>query len=596
MVAQTFTSREEIDSKYKWDLSSMYEDTAAAEADLLRVQKLADELGGFAGRLGESGRVLLESLRKKDDLNLLLEKVYAYAHMKRDENNADEAAQALSGKVQSAAALIGAKLAFYAPELIGLGEETIERFLDEEPGLAMYRFYLTCALREKEHVLSDAEESLLARLSEVTGVTDEIFTMLNNADLDFGEITGEDGKPAKLTHGTYITFLRSSNRRVRQEAFETLYGKYKGLINTLGATYGGSVKTDVADAQIRRYPSARYAACFADNVSEEVYDNLVKVINDNLPALHQYLEIRKRALGVADLRMWDMYAPLVQVPQKDIPYEEAIGIAKEALAPLGAQYLDDLEHGFADGWVDVYETPGKTSGAYSFGSYDSKPFVLLNYTDTLQDVFTLVHEMGHSINSYYTRKTQPFVYGSHSIFTAEVASTVNENLLIRHLLKTETDPAMRKYLINFQLEEFRTTVFRQTMFAEFEQLAHREVEQGGSLTPAWLSQTYDALNSKYFGPQLAHDDYIQYEWARIPHFYNAFYVYKYATGYSAAAAISDRIIENGPDDYLRFLACGENDYPVELLKIAGVDMSKPAPVESAMRTFCALVDELDSLL
>ena len=593
---QTITSRNEIDPKYKWDLASMYADSAAWEADLAAVKALAEEMTGYAGRLGESGAVLLESLSKKDDMNRLLEKVFVYARMKRDEDNANEEAQAMTDKVMAAAAALGAKLAFFTPELIGLGEETIRRFLEEEPGLGVYRFYLECVLREKEHVLSDSEEALLARLSEVLGGADDIFTMLNNADMDFGEIEGEDGEPAKLTHGSYITFLQSHDRKVRQAAFEKLYAKYKSPLNTIGATYATSVKTDVIGAEIRHYPSARGAACFADNVSEDVYDNLIKVINENLPALHKYLEIRKRALGVEDLRMWDMYAPLVQIPQRTIPYEEAQAMVMEALQPMGEQYLADLKHGFADGWVDVYETPGKTSGAYSFGSYDSKPFVLLNYKETLQDVFTVIHEMGHSMNSYYTRKTQPFVYGGHSIFTAEVASTVNENLLIKHLLATEKDPEMRKYLINFQLEGFRTTVFRQTMFAEFEHIVHKHVEDGGSLTPFWLCAEYDKLNSKYFGPSLVHDDCIQYEWARIPHFYSAFYVYKYATGYSAAAAISDLILKNGPDDYLKFLACGENDYPVELLKIAGVDMSQPAPIESAMRTFSALVDELDALI
>ena len=593
---QTITSRNDIDPKYKWDLASMYADSAAWEADLAKVKALAEELTGYAGRLGESGAVLLESLSKKDDMNRLLEKVFVYARMKRDEDNANEEAQAMTDKVMAAAAALGAKLAFFTPELIGLGEETIRRFLEEEPGLGVYRFYLECVLREKEHVLSDSEEALLARLSEVLGGADDIFTMLNNADMDFGEIEGEDGEPAKLTHGSYITFLQSHDRKVRQAAFEKLYAKYKSQINTIGATYATSVKTDVIGAEIRHYPSARGAACFADNVSEDVYDNLIKVINENLPALHKYLEIRKRALGVEDLRMWDMYAPLVKIPQRTIPYEEAQAMVMEALQPMGEQYLADLKHGFADGWVDVYETPGKTSGAYSFGSYDSKPFVLLNYKETLQDVFTVIHEMGHSMNSYYTRKTQPFVYGGHSIFTAEVASTVNENLLIKHLLATEKDPEMRKYLINFQLEGFRTTVFRQTMFAEFEHIVHKHVEDGGSLTPSWLCAEYDKLNSKYFGPSLVHDDCIQYEWARIPHFYSAFYVYKYATGYSAAAAISDLILKNGPDDYLKFLACGENDYPVELLKIAGVDMSQPAPIESAMRTFSALVDELDALI
>lgn len=595
-MTKDIKTRQDIDPKYLWDLRSMYGSAEEWQADLDRVDALADELAAFEGHLADGAGTLLAALQKHDEMGLLFERVFVYAHMKKDEDNANEEAIAMLDKTMAKAAAFGAKLAFFTPELIALGEETIDHYLEEEPGLALYAFHLECILREKDHVLSPSEEALLARLREVTGAIGDIFTMLNNVDMDFGEIQGEDGAPVRLTHGNYITFMQSHDRAVREAAYTRMYETFRGLINTIGTTYAASVKNDAVSAKIRHYPSARFAATYADNVSEDVYDNLISVINKNLPLHHRYMALRKRLLGVDALKMHDVYVPLIELPKRDIPYEEAQNIVLEALAPLGEQYLADLAHGFSDGWVDVYETPGKTSGAYSFGSYDSKPFVLLNYTNTLQDVFTVIHEMGHSMNSYYTRRTQPFVYGGHSIFTAEVASTVNENLLIKHLLATEEDHEMRKYLLNLHLEEFRTTVFRQTMFAEFEHQTHLRIEEGESLTPDWLCNEYEKLNTKYFGDALAPDEYIRYEWARIPHFYNAFYVYKYATGYSAAAAISDLILKNGPEDYLKFLACGENDYPVELLKIAGVDMSRPEPIEEAMRVFEEILDELESLV
>ena len=378
-----------------------------------------------------------------------------------------------------------------------------------------------------------------------------------------------------------------------------MYEAYKALINTIAVNYNYNTKNDVVSARIRKYDSARQAALSGGNIPEEVYDNLISVVNEYLPVVHKYIQLRKKVLGVDELKMYDIYVPLVQLPKKDIPYEEALKMMQEGLAPLGEEYLAQVDKGTKEGWIDVYENQGKTSGAYSFGSYDSKPYILLNYTNTLKDVFTIVHEMGHSMHSYYTRKTQPFTYGDHSIFTAEVASTVNESLLMQHLLATEKDPEMRKYLINYYIEEFRTTLFRQTMFAEFELASHREVENGGVLTAEWLCETYDALNKKYFGPALSDDEYIKYEWARIPHFYRGFYVYQYATGYSAATAISKKILTEGPqarDNYIEFLKSGSSDYPVELLKIAGVDMSGPEPIRMAMETFKNLVDELEKLL
>ena len=374
-----------------------------------------------------------------------------------------------------------------------------------------------------------------------------------------------------------------------------MYSAYKGLINTISTTYSYNTKTDVISARIRKYPSARAAALSGDNIKDEVYDNLIDVIHENLPSMYKYMELRKKLLGVDKLNMYDVYVPLVKIPETKVSFDEAKETMAKALTPLGDQYIKDMKAGLDAGWVDVYENIGKTSGAYSFGSYDSMPYILMNFSETLKDIFTLVHEMGHSMHSFYTRKEQPYIYGDHSIFTAEVASTVNENLLMKYLIANEASPDMKKYLVNYHLEEFRTTVFRQTMFAEFEKWTHEEVEKGHSLTAASMCQKYQELNNLYFGDTVEKDDWIKYEWARIPHFYNSFYVYKYATGYSAAAAISDIILEKGPQDYLKFLKTGSSNHPIELLKIAGVDMSVKEPVEKAMKVFRNLVNEFEIL-
>lgn len=592
-------NRNEIDQKYKWKIEEMYADAASWEKDIQQVLAMTEDFGGYAGRLTESAGTLAEALQAKDAIWQKLERAYVYARMKLDEDNREAAQQSMHDKVGAVIAKVSAAMSFFTPELLSAPEETLRGYVEEEPALAQYRFVIEDVLREKQHVLTQAEENILAQMSEVTDATDTIFTMLNNADLKFGEIRDEDGDLAEVTHGNYIKFMESRDRTVRKEAFTHVYEAYKGLINTIAQTYNYNVKTDVVSARIRKYPSARAMALSGGNIPEEVYDNLISVVHEYLPVLHRYIELRKKMLGVDELKMYDIYVPLVEIPKKEIPYEEALEIMKEGLAPLGEDYIERLSKGVEAGWIDVYENEGKTSGAYSFGSYDSFPYILLNYTDTLQDVFTLVHEMGHSMHSSYTREHQPFTYGSHSIFTAEVASTVNESLLMQHLLSKETDPQMRKYLINLHIEAFRTTLFRQTMFAEFEALTHAYVEEGGSLTPQWLCEEYDKLNKAYFGPALAEDEYIRYEWARIPHFYRSFYVYQYATGYSAATAISQKILKEGAparDAYREFLKTGDSDYPVELLKIAGVDMSAKEPVILAMETFKKLVEELEELL
>lgn len=599
MGEKNIKSRNDIDSKYKWKIELMYPDRKSWDEDVDAAMKMTESFLSYRGRLGESSDTLLSALKDLDAINMKFEKAYCYAKMKQDEDNRLGSSQEMLGIITARAAEAGAATSFFSPELLSLSEDKLLGFLDENPELKAYDFVIKDALRMKEHVLSEKEESILARLSEVTGASDNIQSMLSDADLKFGKVKDSDGKKVELSHGNYINFMESPDRKVRKQAFTKMYEAYKNHINTFAAVYGTSVKADVTGAVIRGYDSARQAAMSSGNIPESVYDNLIEAVHENLPVLHRYIALKKKILGVKNLKMYDVYAPLVSVPETDISFEEAVDMMKECLAPLGEEYISRLTKGVESGWIDVYETPGKTSGAYSFGSYDSYPYILMNYTGKLQDVLTLVHECGHSMHSSYTREAQPFTYGDYSIFVAEVASTVNESLTLRHLLDKEKDVEMRKYLLFKYIEEFRATVFRQTMFAEFELAAHRLVEEGGSLTAQWLCETYDRLNTLYFGEALSHDDMIQYEWARIPHFYRAYYVYQYATGFSAATAIAGRILSEGEtavEDYKKFLKTGSSMYPVDELKIAGVDMTSPEPVRNAMKTFEALIDELESLL
>lgn len=599
MGDKNIKTRDEIKPEYKWKIDLMYPDRAAWDKDVEEAMALTERFCGYQGKLGDSAETLLAAFEDLDTINRKFENAFCYAKMKQDEDNRVGSSQEMVGIISARAAEAGAATSFFSPELISLPEEKLLGYLDECDRLKQYEFVIRDALRSKKHVLSEKEESILARLSEVTGAADAIQSMLSDADFKFGKVKDEDGDKVELTHGNYISFMESRDRKVRKQAFTKMYEAYKGHINTFAAIYGTSVKSDVAEASIRGYDSARQAAMSANNIPESVYDNLIEAVHENLPVLHRYLALRKKILGVKKLKMYDVYAPLVEVPETEIPFEQGVEMMKECLAPLGEEYISRLTKGVESGWIDVYENVGKTSGAYSFGSYDSFPYILLNYTGRLQDVLTLVHECGHSMHSSYTRESQPFTYGDYSIFVAEVASTVNESLTLRHLLNKETDKEMRKYLLNRYIEEFRATVFRQTMFAEFELLAHRQVEEGGTLTADWLCKTYDDLNTLYFGEALTHDDMIQYEWSRIPHFYRAYYVFQYATGFSAATAIADRILTEGEPavaDYKKFLSTGSSMYPVDELKIAGVDMTSPEPVRKAMKTFENLIDEFESLL
>lgn len=593
-----YENRNDIDIKYRWNLEEMYSNDKLWEKDIETAEKLTQEFLNRKGSVMKSSSSLLASLRAMEEIDILLEKAFVYARMRMDEDNRDSKRQKNLDMITSTLAKLGSDLSFFIPEILEASEAKIREFMSEEQGLDQYSHMLETLLRNQSHVLSEAEENILASLSQVNSAPHAIFNMLNNADMKFGEIVDEKGNSVELTHGNYITMMQSHNRDVRKNAFEKIYQTYEKLINTISSTYAYSVKNDVVRSQIRKYPSARNASLYPDNIPESVYDNLVKVVNDNLTNLHRYMSLRKKVLGIENQHMWDVYVPLVELPENEYPFEDGVDIVLKALSPLGNDYCNALKNGIDSRWIDVYETPGKTSGAYSFGSYNSMPYSLMNYTNTLNDVFTLIHEMGHSMHSYYTRKTQPYTYGDHSIFTAEVASTVNESLLIKYLLENEKDIEVRKYLINFYLEQFRATLFRQTMFAEFEHMCHDYVENNGSLTPSWLNEEYEKLNQKYYGNSIEKDDYIKYEWARIPHFYRAYYVYQYATGFSAATSLSKRILEGGEkerDDYLKFLSLGSSKYPVDLLKIAGVDMTSTKPVSEAMQTFNTLLDELERL-
>ncbi|PWL94730.1 MAG: oligoendopeptidase F [Clostridiales bacterium] len=599
MSDKNLKQRDQIPQEYKWNISAMYPDESKWEDDVAQCISRSENFKSFSGRLGDSSDILLEALTERDAIWQKLEHAFVYAAMKKDEDNRVDKYQAMNDKCSAAMAKVAAAMSFFTPELLSVPEEKIFKFISEEPDLSAYEFLLKAMLREKKHVLTASEENILAQMSEVTGATNDVFKMLNNADMTFGSVIDEDGDEVTLTHGNYITFMESHDRNLRKKAFTNMYEAYKKLNNTLATNYNYNVKTDVVSSRIRKYDSSLAAALNGGNIPLSVYHNLIKEVHEYLPVVHRYMSLRKKALGVDHLKMYDVYVPLVETPKKNISFEEAVEIMAEGLAPLGEEYIKQVRNGIKDGWIDVYENQGKTSGAYSFGAYDSMPYILLNYTNTLKDVFTIVHEMGHSMHSYYTRNSQPYTYGDHSIFTAEVASTVNESLLIKHLLATEKDENMRKYLLNYYIEEFRTTLFRQTMFAEFELLAHEEIEKGGVLTAGWLNDTYNKLNDMYFGPEMEDDGYIRYEWSRIPHFYRGFYVYQYATGYSAATAISEKILSEGSkarDNYIEFLKSGSSNYPVELLKIAGVDMASPKPVKMAMETFKSLVDELEKIL
>lgn len=588
--------REEISDEFKWDLTKMYTNDAQWEEDFKIVRALTDEVASYAGRLSESADVLLEVLEKKDQLSRKLGNIYVYSRMKKDEDNRIAKYQAMSEKAQSLSVETSMKLSFFTPEMIEISQEKLEAFLKEREGLKVYAFYFKDLMRQKEHVLSKQEEQIIAQFGEIVSAPGNIFRMINNADIKFGTIKDADDEEVEVTHGTYIKLMESPDRRVRKEAFKALYSAYEKQKNTLASTYNYSTKGDVMYAKLRKYPSALGQELSGDMIPLDVYDNLIKTVHEHIDIMYRYVNVRKKMLNLSELHFYDLYTPIVQEADRNIPYKEGLDIIRAGLKPMGDDYISIMNKGFDSSWIDVYENQGKTSGAYSFGTYDSPPYIMLNYTNTIKDVFTTAHEMGHSMHSYFTRNTQPYVYGGHSIFTAEVASTVNEALLMDYMIKNSKDKSEKMYLLNYYLEQFRSTLFRQTMFAEFEKMTHEAVEAGEVLTSEWLCDEYLKLNKLYYGDNIVYDDEIKMEWARIPHFYSAFYVYKYATGYSAAIELSKQIREEGEtarNRYIEFLKSGDSDYPTNLLKKAGVDMTNPEPIRSAMKTFTNLVEQFE---
>lgn len=598
-MAETKTvKRENVRKEDTWAIEDLYKNDEEWEQDFRKLEQSIPDLKAYEGHLRESAEVLLAMQKKSDELNMLAEKVYVYAGQRLHEDTDNGVYQNLADRAQGLLVRLSEAGAYVEPEILGLPEGTVEKFLKENEKLMVYRQYFENMIRQREHVLDKEREELLAAVGELAEGPKDIFTMFNNADLRFPEIIGEDGERAEVTHGRYMTFLQSRDRRVRREAFQALYETYGKYRNTLAAAYRANVKQEVFYGKIRKYGSDLEAALDGSHIPVAVYENLIGAVHEFLPQMHRYVELRRRLLGVEELHMYDLYVPMVQDTGKKIPFERAKEMVLEGLAPMGEEYLGLLREGFESRWIDVYENQGKKSGAYSWGAYGTHPYVLLNYQENLNQVFTLAHEMGHALHSWYSDNNQPYIYAGYKIFVAEVASTCNEALLIRHLIETAKESGEKAYLINYFLEQFRTTLFRQTMFAEFEKKTHEMQERGETLTADRLCEIYYSLNREYFGENICVDREIELEWARIPHFYTPFYVYQYATGFSAAIALSGRILEKGEpavEEYKNFLKGGSSRYPLDLLRMAGVDMEQKKPVEDALRIFTQYLDEMERL-
>jgi oligoendopeptidase F len=595
--AQKVPRREEVPAEHTWDLATIYADTDAWERDVARIEGMLPDAAAVQGTIAQGPAALLRALTLRDEVMKTLYQLYVYASHLNHSDTTNPASQALDERAGSLYARIGAALAFVEPEILAVPQETIAAWLKQEPKLRVYAYELEELNRQRAHVRSAEVEGILAQFGDVTRAPGEIFEVLTNADMQFPTIEDEQGQPVQLSPSRYGRLIESKDRRVRRDAFKGLYSSYKTIQNTLGTLLAAEVRSHVLNARVRGYGSALQAALDPRDIPLDVYHNLIATINDNLPLLHRYMRLRQRLMGLEELRVYDTYAPLVPQADVAVPYAEAREIVTAAFAPLGAEYGRAIAKAFDSRWIDVYENVGKRSGAYSGGAPTTAPFVLLNYQDRLRDMFTLAHELGHSMHSYFTRRTQPFHYGHYTIFVAEVASTLNEALLTDYLLQTRDDPMLRKQLIVQQLEDIRTTIFRQTMFAEFELAIHQRSEAGEALTADALTKIYFELVKRYHGPSVTFDDEIAFEWSRIPHFYSSFYVYQYATGLSASLALSRQIIDEGQpaiDRYLKFLGSGASRSSIDMLRDAGVDMTTPAPVQAAMDTFGRLLDELEA--
>lgn len=588
--------RSETAAEHRWKLEDLFANQSSWDQEYAKAKELIKKADQFQGKLNDPAQ-LKACFELEDELSLHVERLYVYANMRHHEDTAEPGNQALSDKSKKLSVETGEALSFITPEVLSLSDSELDAMINNE-SLAKYRHSLEEMRRQKAHILSKNEEALMAQVGNISSAPGTIFGMLNNADLKFPKVKNEAGEEVELSHGRYIQFLESKNRDVRREAFKAMYDTYGKLKNTMASTLNANINKNVFYAKARKYDSVLGMSLYGDNIPKEVYTNLIDTIHKHLPLMHRYMELRKRLLGLDELHMYDLFAPLVDEFDMEISFEDAKKTIRESLKPLGEDYLNVLQDGFDQGWIDVYENEGKRSGAYSWGAYGTHPYVLLNHKDNLNSMFTLTHEMGHALHSYYSDTTQNYRDAQYTIFLAEVASTLNEALLMDYLLGKSTDPKEKMYLLTYYADQFRTTVFRQTMFAEFEKIVHERTEAGESLTPQELSKIYYDLNKLYYGPGMVVDQDIEMEWARIPHFYTSFYVYKYATGFSAATSFSKQILDEGApavDRYLGFLKSGGSDFSINILKKAGVDMSSPEPIEQAMSVFEELIAQMEQL-
>ncbi|MEG0249430.1 MAG: oligoendopeptidase F [Peptostreptococcus sp.] len=590
-------NRNEIDNRYKWDLEKMYTDASKIEEDIKFIEKSYKEIKNYKGKMSDSADNFYNTLKIMEDSSRKLSYLYAYTHMKHHEDTRINENLADATKSEMVAAELGKATAFVVPEIIAMESSLLNSFLEDEK-IAHYKKMIDEILRDKPYTLSEKEEEIMAAVADLTGVAESTYEMLSYADMKFPEIEDEDGKKVRLDHFNYSTYIKSKNQRVRKDAFEAEFGTYKKYSNTMASTLFGAIKSEIFNANTRHYPSALFASLYEDNISVDVYNNLIDSIHENIDTLDKYLEIKKKYLGLKNLHMYDLYVPMARDFNMEISFERAKEIILEALKPMGEDYTSLIQKAFDERWIDVYENEGKKGGAYSWGSYDSHPYILMSYNNDLNSMFTLIHELGHSIHSYLSHSSQPYIYSSYKIFVAEVASTVNETLLIKYLLNSSKDKTEQIYLLNYYLEQFRTTVYRQTLFAEFEKITHEKVAAGNPMTADDFTEVFYNLNKLYYGGACEVDEISGVEWARIPHFYSNFYVYKYATGFAAASVLSDKILneEGAVDKYIEFLKSGGSEYPLDQLRSAGVDMENKESVEDSLKIFGELVDKLEELV
>ncbi|MEJ2635458.1 MAG: oligoendopeptidase F [Calditrichia bacterium] len=598
--SQKLKSRDQIEKQYQWRTEDVFKTDEEWEDSFNQLKEMQSELAPFKGRLAESSDMLLNCLKIRDKINILMGKLSFYAHLKNDEDTRVSKYQAFRERISTLGTRVRQAESFIQPEIIAMPESKIWQFVDSNEDLKVYRHYLEDLLRSKKHILNQEGEQLLALSGDMAGTPYQVFSMFNNADIKFPAIKDENGKEVELTKGNFSVFMRSGDRRVREDAFRAMYTTYNGWINTLAASLSGAVKRDIFNAKARKYNSALEAALDADNIPAAVYDNVISTLNNNLEPMHKYMALRKKILGVDRVHPWDLYVPLLNDLKWEISYTDAVDTIKKALAPLGNEYLKIMNEGFSSGWLDVYENQGKRSGAYSSAVYGvSHPFMLLNYNNMLDDMFTVAHEMGHSMHSYFTLHNQPFIYSDYTIFVAEVASTLNEAILMDYMLKHTTDRRKKLYLLNQYIDQIRGTVYIQAIFAEFEKRIHDRAEAGEALTAETFNSIARDIYTRYYGPDFEMDSLYDVNWSRIPHFYYNFYVYQYATGLSASTALAQKILagdKQARDAYLRFLTRGSSDYSINLLKDAGVDMTSPAPIEATARLFSSLLDEMEKLM